>query len=160
MKKRNLTDNKIFLTPSGYQDLLVEYNDLTKNKRPAIVNDITKARDMGDLSENGYYHAAKEKQSFIEGRIREIEEILKKVEVIENPIKGINIVSLGSKVVVEIQSKTVEFHIVGSNEVDSALNKISHESPIGSALMGKKEGEYIEITVPAGKIVYKIIEIK
>ncbi len=160
MTKQTLAENRIYLTPTGYQALIEEHKDLTQNKRPSIVDDIRKARDLGDLSENGYYHAAKEKQSFIEGRIREIEEMLKRVQVIENPVKGKNVVEVGSKVLVEIQSKTVEFHIVGSNEVNSGLNKISHESPIGSALIGKKEGELVEVNVPAGKIVYKIIEIK
>ena len=152
-------DNKILVTPEGYKALKVEYDNLVNIQRPANVDMIIRAREMGDLSENGMYSAAKEKQSFIEGRILEIEEILKKVEIVEKVSGSKQKVDVGSKVTVNITQKDIVFHIVGGEEVDSTQNKISHESPLGAALMGKSVGDQVEVDAPAGKVSYKIIKI-
>jgi transcription elongation factor GreA len=159
MTSNTLPDNKILLTPDGHKSLIEEYENLTKNKRPEIVEEIQKSRELGDLSENGYYHAAREKQSFIEGRIREIEDILKRVEVVDEVSASAKFIGLGAKVKLEMQKNTIEFHLVGPTEVNSAINKISHESPIGKALLGKKVGDIVEVEAPVGKIIYKVIEI-
>lgn len=151
---------KILLTKHGYDTLVEEYEELTQKRRPQVVEDIQKARELGDLSENGYYSAAREKQAFVEGRIKEIEDILKRVSIIEEDANTSNIVGLGSKVKVEIQKQTVEYHIVGPTEVDSAKGKISHESPIGKALIGKKCGDVVKVTAPMGDLSYKIVDIK
>lgn len=149
---------KILLTPDGYKALQEELKDLTENQRPKIVEEIQKARELGDLSENGMYSAAREKQSFIEGRVREVEEILKRAEIKKNSLST-KIVGLGSKVLLELTKQKVRYHIVGAEEVDFSQNKISHESPLGSILMGKKLGETVELEAPAGRIKYRIVDI-
>lgn len=160
MKTQKSMDNQIVMTQEGYDTLKREYEDLVNVKRPDVVKDIKQSRELGDLSENGYYHAAREKQSFIEGRIREIEDILKRVKVQNiNSISKSDEVILGSRVKLEMQKQNVIFHLVDSTEVDMTQNKISHESPIGLALLGKKVGDTVEVSAPMGKIVYKIVDI-
>ena len=114
---------------------------------------------MGDLSENSEYSAAKEELAFVEGRVQEIEEILKTAEVVENH-NGSTHIELGSSVTVQIDGKTELFQIVGEFEADPLNKKLSHTSPIGQALIGKTVGDLVEVDVPAGKIKYKIVDIK
>lgn len=147
------------LTRDGFEKLKKELEELTKVKRPNAVNRLHKARAMGDLSENSEYTAAKEELAFVEGRIQEIEEILKSVEVVENGAKSA-MVEVGTSVTVEIDGKRELYHIVGEFEADPMEKKLSHTSPIGKALIGKKVGEWIEVNVPAGLIKYKVVEIK
>ncbi len=147
------------LTKEGYESLKKELEDLTKTKRPYAVERLHKARSMGDLSENSEYTAAKEELAFVEGRIQEIEEILKTVEVVENHNGG-HTVEVGTSVVVEADGKQEMFQIVGEFEADPMNKKLSHTSPIGHALVGKRVGDLIEVEIPAGKIKYKIVEIK
>jgi len=150
---------KTQLTKEGYEKLQKEYKELSEVKKPYAVDRLQKARSMGDLSENSEYSAAKEELAFVEGRIQEIEEILKTVEVVEN--NGQNgAVEVGTSVTVEINGKKELFQIVGEFEADPLNKKLSHTSPIGQALVGKKVGDWIEVEVPAGKIKYKIVEIK
>lgn len=151
-------DNKILMTKEGYDNLVKEYKKLTEVDRPAVVADIQNARAMGDLSENGMYSGAREKQSFIEGRIKEVEHILKNAQIADTAPKGS--IGIGSKVTIQSPAQTVEYHLVSSEEVDFKNNKISHESPIGQALLGKKVGDTFEVEAPAGKVQYKIVEIK
>ena len=153
-----INNKKIVMTKEGYEKLRAEYDDLVNVQRPAIVNDIQSAREMGDLRENGYYSASREKQSFIEGRILELKEILDNAEIVEVNKDGT--VGLGCKVKVKVVDNVVEYHIVSPEEVDFENNKISHESPLGEALMGKKVGDVVEFEAPVGKVSYKIIEIK
>ena len=150
---------KIQLTQKGYEDLKIEHQELVKNKKPQSVDRLQKARAMGDLSENSEYTAAKEELAFVEGRIREIEEILNQAEVVQNHISG-NKVEVGASVTVETNGKNEFFKIVGEFEADPMNKKLSNTSPIGQALIGKKVGDLIEVTIPAGKVQYKIIEIK
>jgi transcription elongation factor GreA len=150
---------KTQLTKTGFENLKKELEELKNVKRKNAVERLAKARAMGDLSENSEYNAAKEELSFIEGRIQEIEEILNNVEVMEVTSEG-NSVQLGSTVVVEIKGKRETFQIVGEFEAEPLNKKLSHTSPIGQALLGKKIGDQVEVEVPVGKIKYKIVEIK
>ncbi|MBI5127637.1 transcription elongation factor GreA [Candidatus Roizmanbacteria bacterium] len=147
------------LTKEGYESLKKELEELTKAKRPYAVERLHKARSMGDLSENSEYTAAKEELAFVEGRIQEIEEILKTVEVVENH-NGSHTVEVGTTVIVEAEGKQEMFQIVGEFEADPMNKKLSHTSPIGHALVGKRVGDLVEVEIPAGKIKYKIVDIK
>ena len=147
------------LTQEGFQKLKLELEELKNVKRPNAVNRLTKARSMGDLSENSEYTAAKEELNFIDHKIAELEEILKNVEVVDKGKDGA-ILELGETAVVESQGQRLEYQIVGEYEADPLKNKISSTSPIGQALLGRRINEEVEITVPAGKIIYKIIDIK
>ncbi|KKP87347.1 MAG: Transcription elongation factor GreA [Microgenomates group bacterium GW2011_GWC2_46_7] len=150
---------KTQLTKSGFENLKKELEELIARKRPYAVERLHKARSMGDLSENSEYSAAKEELAFVEGRIQEIEVILKTVEVVENHTNGSKI-EVGTSVTVEIDGKKELFQIVGEFEADPMNKKLSQTSPIGQALVGKKAGDWVEVNVPAGKIKYKIVEIK
>ena len=150
---------KTQLTQKGYDDLKIEHEDLLKNKKPKAIDRLSKARSMGDLSENSEYTAAKEELAFVEGRVREIEEIINNAQVIENNHVG-NLVQVGSSVTVQTDGKSELFQIVGEFEADPMNKKLSQTSPIGQALVGKKAGDWVEVNVPAGKIKYKIVEIK
>ncbi|MFA6532595.1 MAG: transcription elongation factor GreA [Patescibacteria group bacterium] len=150
---------KTQLTQKGYDDLKIEHEDLLKNKKPKAIDRLGKARSMGDLKENSEYSAAKEELAFVEGRIREIEEIINNAQVIENNHVG-NLVQVGSSVTVQTDGKSELFQIVGEFEADPMNKKLSQNSPIGMALINKKIGDLVEVNIPAGKIQYKIIEIK
>lgn len=153
MKKKR----EFYLTDDGIAKLREELDDLIKNQRKAVANDLKEAKEQGDLSENASWDAAKDRQLFIEGRIAEIEHILKNSKVIT---KGASdIIDIGSTVKVELEDGEQIFEIVGSTEADPKSGRISNESPIGQALLGKKKGEQIEIEVPAGKKTYRIVEI-
>jgi transcription elongation factor GreA len=150
---------KTQLTKEGYNSLQTEYQTLKTLKRPQAVERLHKARSMGDLSENSEYTAAKENLSLVEGRILEVEEILKNVEIVNNN-NGNHYVDIGSQVIVQTTIGNDSFKIVGEFEADPLKKKLSHTSPIGKALIGKKVGDEVEISVPAGKLKYKIVEIK
>jgi transcription elongation factor GreA len=149
----------IQLTKEGFDNLQEELKDLKEIKRPEAVERLHKARSMGDLSENSEYNAAKEGLAFVEGRIQEIETILKSAQIVEN-CNSNHHVEVGTSVTVEIDGKKDQFQIVGDFEADPVKKKLSQTSPIGSALIGKKVGDWVEIRVPAGTIKYKIVEIK
>lgn len=145
---------KIYLTREGLEELKKEYEALTKTKRPGVLNRVSQARSMGDLSENAEYTVAREELSFIDGRIDELEELLKQVVLINN--NHSSTIKLGSTVKVNTGSVKEEFSVVGEWEADPKEKKISHESPLGKALLGKKVGEKVEVEAPAGKIIYTI----
>lgn len=149
-----MDSKKIYLTKEGLDELKQEYDDLTKVKRPEVLDRVSQARNMGDLSENAEYTVAREELSFIDGRIDELEELLKQVVMISN--NHSNTIKLGSTVKVNTGSDKDEFTLVGEWEADPKERKISHESPLGKALIGKKVGEKVEVEAPAGKIVYTI----
>lgn len=146
------------LTKEGFLKLQKELDDLKKIKREEAVIRVAKARDMGDLSENAEYTAARDELAFIDGRIAELEDLMVTVKVADNHGKK-GLVSLGCKVTVHINGKKEIFMVVGEWEANPMEKKISHESPLGKALLGKKVGEKVEVDAPAGMIVYKIIEI-
>ena len=151
---------KIYLTKEGLKDLKAEYEQLVKIKRPDILERVSQARSMGDLSENAEYVAAREELSFIDGRIEELEELIKQAVLIqETHNKGNHIVKLGSTVTVHIKGKKEIFMVVGEWEADPHEKKISHESPLGKALLGKRVGEKVQVEAPAGKIVYTIASV-
>ncbi|SRR5258708_936213 len=155
-------DKKIYLTQEGLEELQAELNTLTKVKRPEVLVRLSEARDMGDLSENAEYVAARDELAFVDGRIDEIEEILKQVEIIKEVSKtsGKQVVVLGSKVTLHVGRKEEQFTVVGEWEADPMEKKISHESPLGKALLGKTSGDKVEVTAPAGKIVYTVVSVK
>lgn len=149
---------KIYLTKEGLADLKKEHEDLTKVKRPAVVTRVSDARNLGDLSENAEYVAARDELSFIDGRIDELEELLKQAVIIDDRASA-KIINLGSKVTLTIGKKKEDYMVVGEWEADPAEKKISHQSPLGKALIGKKVGEQVEVEAPAGKIVYTVVSI-
>jgi transcription elongation factor GreA len=152
---------KIYLTKEGLEDLKKERDELVNVKRPDVLERVSQARSQGDLSENAEYVAARDELSFIDGRIDELEELLKQVSIISEDTKNLShVVKLGSKVTVNIKGKKESFMVVGEWEADPTDKKISHESPLGKALLGKKVGEKIEVEAPAGKIHYVIVSVE
>jgi transcription elongation factor GreA len=148
---------KIFqITDTGKKELEAELEEL-KSRRGDIADKIAEARDYGDLSENAEYDAAREEQGLVESRIAEIEDVLLNAEII--PASRSSKVSLGSKVELKTGRKTVTYHVVGPVEADPLEGKISNESPIGLALMGKKVGDTAVISTPKGEIKYEIVKV-
>lgn len=155
-----MDNNKTQLTQSGFEALRTEYEELTKVKRPALVDRLERARQEGDLSENSDYINAREELEFMDNRIDELKDVLDNATVVGAAPSNGKHVDIGTTVVVETGGTKHEFHIVGEWEADPMKKKISHESPLGKQLVGKKSGEEVEVEAPAGKIVYKIIDIK
>jgi len=152
-------DKKFILTRQGLTSLKSEYDELTKVKRTQITKRIQTAREFGDLSENSEYDAAKEEQSLLETRITQLEDVLKRAQIIE-PVKKADFVVIGSTVVVEMNDEVHKFSIVGSMEADPTESKISNESPVGKALLGLQVGETIEVSVGPVKSKIKLLEIQ
>ena len=156
-----MKEKKIYLTQQGFEELKSELDNLINVKRPANIQAIKEARALGDLSENADYDAAKNDQAEIEGRIKKIEKMLENVEIIE---KGeSSVVSLGTTVsikYVDDEDETDEYQIVGSQEADPFMSKISNESPIAKAIMNKKVGDIAEVESPNGIYKIEIIDIK
>ncbi|MBW3537973.1 transcription elongation factor GreA [Candidatus Parcubacteria bacterium] len=150
---------EFYLTSEGVTKLKEELNDLVRNQRVKIAERLREAKEYGDLSENIQWDDAKDRQAFIEGRIAEIETILKHSSVIEMP-KGTKVVSLGSTVHLELEDGVQRYTIVGSTEANPEEGKISNESPIGRALLGKKPGEQVEVRVPSGTMTYRVTKIE
>ncbi|MBP6005641.1 transcription elongation factor GreA [Candidatus Saccharibacteria bacterium] len=149
-------DDKVLLTKQGLVDLEKELADL-KAKRPEIANKIKEAKDYGDLSENASYDEAREEQAFMEGRIEEIESMLKRVEIVSNHHS--EEVEIGSVVKVIVNGEQKQYRIVGSTEANPLEGKLSNESPVGSSLIGRRSGEKVEIEIPVGTIIYEIIAV-
>lgn len=149
------------LTKQSLKKLKDELEDLKVNKRKYIAGKIKEAREQGDLSENAEYDAAKDEQRDIEARIEELENIIKNSKILDTKKIDYDKVHMGSKVKVRDQATRREtvFQIVSTQEVNSRERKISYESPVGAALMGKEVGEVVEVTTPAGQIRYKVVEI-
>lgn len=148
---------QILLTSSGYEKIQQELQGL-KGRRGQVSERIKLAHEFGDLSENSEYEDAKNEQSFVEGRILELEETLRRAKVVAR--NGTDKVEIGSIVVLKMDGKTLEYAIVGVSESDPASGKISVESPIGYSLLGKGKGEKVEIAAPNGRMVCEIIGIK
>lgn len=151
-------NHTVVLTKEGLSELKREHEELTKIKRPEAVKRLSDARDLGDLSENSEYAAAKQDLAFIDGRIVELEEILHSAKVVTNHTK--THVDVGSKVTIHVNGKRDVFTVVGEWEADPSNKKISHESPLGKALIGKKVGDGVEVEAPAGRLLYKILHIE
>lgn len=148
---------QILLTSQGLEKLQFELNAL-KERRKQIAERIKEAREFGDLSENSEYEDAKNEQSFVEGRILELDTIVHRAKVIAK--NGVDKVEIGSTVVLKMDGENLEYNIVGASESDPSSGKISVESPLGHSLLGKTKGEKVEITTPNGQIICEIVEIK
>ena len=151
---------KNFITKQGLEKLKKELERLKTIKRREIAQSLQKAKELGDLSENAEYSEAKESQSFNEGRISELEEIIKGAATIKTSANQGDIVQIGSTVQVKNGNIDREYTIVGSEEADPANGRISNKSPLGVAFLGKKTGDEVEIETPGGRIRYKILGIK
>lgn len=153
--------DKLPITRGGFQALEQELTRLKSQERPAIIRSIAEAREHGDLSENAEYHAAREKQGFIEGRIKELEGILSRSEVID-PSKLSGSIKFGAKVEI-IDEDTDEKHayqIVGEAEADIDRGLLNVRSPLARALIGKEEGDSAEVTTPGGLRSYEIVAVR
>ncbi|KKS30696.1 MAG: Transcription elongation factor GreA [candidate division WWE3 bacterium GW2011_GWF1_42_14] len=148
----------IYVTKEGLEKLKAELAELNGVKRTEVARRIKEAREMGDISENSEYDAAKQEQSYIEGRISELEEFLKNAEISKDGGQK-DIIGVGARVKIQVDSEEIEYHIVGAPEANPHEKKISHESPLGSALVGKKVGDKIEVEAPMGKLLYTILKI-
>ena len=155
MTKKNI------LTYEGLKKLEDELQDLKVVKRKEVADKIREAREQGDLSENAEYDAAKDEQRDIEARIEEIEKILKNAEVVVEEDVNLDQINIGCSVrIYDIEfDEELEYKIVGSTEANSLKGKISNESPVGKALIGKKVGDTVTVETQAGEIAYKILEI-
>ena len=150
--------DKIPFTQAGYNKIVAELSELTDTKRQGAVTRLAKARAMGDLSENSEYQGAKEELAFVEGRIKEIKTLIERAEITSK--KATDGIDLGNTVIVEKDGVKNTYTIVGEFEADPLQKKLSSTSPIGKALLGKKQGEIVHIDVPAGTLTFKILKIK
>jgi transcription elongation factor GreA len=152
-------NQQIYLTPEGAKKLRAELKELTGPRREELSQRLRSAIQMGDLSENADYHKAKEDQAFLEGRIQEIEAVLRTAVIVEKT--NSDVVTVGSTVTVQEDNFSPEtYYVVGAKEADPRKGKISNESPIGKALMDHKAGEVVEAETPGGKIKFKILKIE
>ena len=154
--------DKIPMTEDGQKRLIEELKILKTVERPLIVKAIADARSNGDLSENAEYHAAREKQSFIEGRVVEIEDIISKAEIIDVSLLSGSVVKFGASVsIINLEDKKEsKYQLVGEFEADIESKKISVTSPIARSLIGKKKGDYIEVSTPKGITSYEIKSVR
>lgn len=151
--------DKIQITKQGFENLKKELDELVNTKRPKLVERLANARAQGDLSENSDYQNAKEELDFLDGKISELENVINNAEVVGGK-KNNGEVAVGTKVTLKVQNEKHVYYIVGEWEADPTSKKISHNSPLGQALVGKKKGEKAEVEAPAGKVVYEILSIK
>lgn len=157
-----MAEKKNILTYAGLKQYEDELQNLKVYRRKEVAQKIKEAREQGDLSENAEYDAAKDEQRDIELRIEELEKLLKNAEVVVEEEIDLEKINIGCKVkVYEIdEEEEMEFRIVGSTEANSLQNKISNESPVGQALLGKKVGDVVDVETQVGVIQYKILEIQ
>lgn len=157
-----MSEKEVILTQDGLKKLEEELDYLKSVKRREVAERIKIAIGYGDISENSEYEDAKNEQAFIEGRIITLEKMLRNARIINNDEVDTDTVSIGSRVTLEdVEFKDeVEYTIVGTAESDPSQNKISNESPVGKAILGKQKGAIVDVNVPAGIIQYKIVDIK
>ncbi|NGQ96399.1 transcription elongation factor GreA [Brevibacillus sp. SYP-B805] len=157
-----MSEKEVILTPEGLAKLEQELEDLKTVKRKEVAARIKEAISYGDISENSEYEEAKNEQAFIEGRILTLEKMLRNARIITNEDVDTGVVSVGATVRLKDLEfgDVVEYTIVGSAESDPMNNKISNESPVGQALLGKAKGAIVDVHVPAGVIQYEILDIK
>jgi len=153
---------QVQMTQEGYETLSKELGELVETKRPKLVERLAFARQQGDLAENSDYINAKEELEFLDGRIGELEEVLKTALIVNSDKhKKLNDgIALGTIVTLKVNGGKHVYEIVGEWEADPVNKKISHESPLGRALVGKKIGEKVEVEAPAGKVAYEILAIE
>jgi transcription elongation factor GreA len=152
---------KQMYTKQGYQDLVDELKYLKLTRREEIKEQIAVARGFGDLSENAEYDEARNEQAKVEARIQELEALIENAEIIDETTMDVRSISLGSvvKLYDEDFEEEITYSIVGSNQADPLEQKISDQSPIGRALMGKKAGDKVTVTAPAGELHFKVLEV-
>ena len=157
-----MADKKHILTYAGLKKYEEELQDLKVNRRKEVAQKIKEAREQGDLSENAEYDAAKDEQRDIEARIEELEKLLKNAEVVVEDEIELDKISIGCQVkVYDLEfDEEIEFRLVGSTEANSLQNKISNESPVGHALLGRKVGDIVDVETQAGVIQYKVLDTK
>lgn len=157
-----MADQKMILTRDGLKKLQDELENLKSVRRIEVAERIKQAIAFGDISENSEYDDAKNEQAFIEGRIQELEQKLRNVEVISEEKKPKNVVTMGCRVVVrdlELE-EDMEYTLVGTAEADPEAMRISNESPVGAAILGQRLGKIVEVQAPVGVLKYKIVKIK
>jgi len=153
--------DEVFLTVNGEKVLREELERLINVERVALAARLRDAIQMGDLSENADYKKAKEDQGFLEGRIQEVEYILRNATIIKDNVTSKEVVSVGAKVTIQEGEDSPEvYHLVGASEADPRNGKISHVSPIGKALMDHKVGDAVEVSTPGGMTIFKILKIE
>lgn len=155
-----MVNDKLSVTKQGLEALKKELAVLEEEKRPKLVDRLANARQQGDLAENSDYQNAKDELEFLDGRIEELQNVIKNASIISDNCSSKGQVGVGTKVKVHVNGQNSVFEIVGEWEADPVLKKISHTSPLGQALMGKAVGEKIEVEAPAGKIHYEIVSIE
>jgi transcription elongation factor GreA len=153
---------EVILTPEGYERLKGEIEYLSTEKRRDVAERIRVAREFGDIQENAEYDDAKNEQAMLEHRIATLEQRLRDARVIDTDEVSSDAVSIGSRVRLrDLEAgKTIEYHIVGSAEANPAESKLSNESPVGRAIMGRKKGETVEVAAPRGTLKFKVMQIK
>lgn len=150
------------MTPSGLSRLEEELRSLKSVERPAVIRAIAEAREHGDLSENAEYHAARERQSFIEGRVAELEDIISRAQVIDVATLSGDIIRFGATVTLADEDSDDEaiYQIVGAHESDIRSGRLSVHSPLARALIGKHIGDSVEVTTPSGSKSYEIVDVR
>jgi transcription elongation factor GreA len=150
------------MTVEGYARLEQELKQLKSIERPAVIKAIAEARDHGDLSENAEYHAARERQSFIEGRVAELEDKIARAEVIDVSRLTGKVIKFGAKVTLADEDTDEEstYQIVGAEEADIGKGRLSVTSPLARALIGKQSGDSVEVTTPGGSKAYEVIRVR
>ena len=153
---------EVILTPEGFERLKQEIAYLSNEKRREVADRIRVAREFGDIAENAEYDDAKNEQAMLEARIAKLEEQLVAARVIQKKEITADVVSIGSTVRLKDMdaNETVEYHIVGSAEANPAERKLSNESPVGKAILGRKKGEVVQVEAPRGSLKFKILDIK
>ena len=153
---------EVILTAEGHDKLREEIEHLSTVKRREVAERIKQAREFGDIAENSEYDDAKNEQAMLEHRISMLEERLKGARIVTKNDAPKGVVAVGTKVRLrDMDAKeTIEYHVVGSAEANPAEHKLSNESPVGKAIMGKKKGEIVEVAAPRGSLKYKIMEVK
>ncbi|MFZ2803890.1 MAG: transcription elongation factor GreA [Patescibacteria group bacterium] len=153
-----MADKITYISPEGLEKLQAELKYLKTVRRRELAERIDAAKSLGDLSENAEYHEAKDELAFAEGRVQQIQEMLKNVSLIESGQTG-GVVRIGTAVEVEVNGKKKTYTIVGSNEADPVAGYISNESPLGETFLGHKVGDTVEVETPAGLTSYKIVSV-
>ena len=153
-------ENKHFITKKGLDKLKRELEELKTVKRKEIAARIQEAKELGDLSENAEYVEAKNEQAFVEGRILELENIIKNSVIMDTDNSQVQVVRIGSQIVLENDGQLINYTIVGSTEADPKNNLISCDSPLGQAFLGKKKGDIVKVSIPKGEMEFKINDIK
>lgn len=149
----------LYTTEEGLRSLKKEYEELKIIKIPEINARIERAKEFGDLSENAEYEQAKDERAFAEGRLRELEDQIRRAVLFEAR-QGAGHITVGSTVVVSRDGKEIEYTIVGANEADPSKGKVSNESPLGGAFLGRRMGETVRVQTPSGESVYTVVKIR